>query len=235
MVGTGVGAKNGILIKGGRALEASKGIKSIVLDKTGTVTEGKMTVAALSWVNPAGSDHLDEAENADLNMAVTSRMQVLAIVAAAEARSEHPLANAVATYGRDIVGKIGEGPTADVKEFESLTGAGIKVKVAVSNNNIAGQETSTASYDVYVGSAVFVSGGTGALPVSLREFEGRETRLGRTVIFVAMTVSAPAGKFTATARPCLALSLFDNPKASSSRAIAALQAMGIEVNIDVGR
>ena len=238
MVGTGVGAQNGILIKGGRALEASRGIKLIVLDKTGTVTEGKMTVASLSWVNPAGSDHLDEAESMDLNMAasdgVTSRLRVLAMVAAAEARSEHPLAKAVATYGKAAVGKIGEGPTAEVKEFESVTGAGIKAKVAVSNTNIAGHETSTTSYDVYVGSAVFVSGGTGALPVSLREFEGRETAMGRTVIFVAMTTSAPAGKFTATARPCLALSLSDIPKASSSRAIAALQAMGIEVNMMTG-
>ena len=238
MVGTGVGAKNGILIKGGRALEASRDIKRIVLDKTGTVTEGRMTVAALSWVNPAGSDHLDEAESTDLNMAasdgVTSRLQVLAMVAAAEARSEHPLAKAVATYGKDAVGKIGDGSTAEVKEFESVTGAGVRAKVAISNTNIAGQETSTTSYDVYVGSAVFVSGGAGVLPVSLREFEGRETALGRTVIFVAMTASAPAGKFTATARPCLALSLSDIPKASSSRAIAALQAMGIEVNMMTG-
>ena len=238
MVGTGVGAQNGILIKGGRALEASRDIKRIVLDKTGTVTEGKMTVAALSWVNPAGSDHLDEAESTDLNMAasdgVTSRLQILAMVAAAEARSEHPLAKAVATHGKDAVAKIGDGSTAEVKEFESVTGAGVRAKVAISNTNIAGQETSTTSYDIYVGSAVFVSGGSGALPVSLREFEGRETALGRTVIFVAMTASAPAGKFTATARPCLALSLSDIPKASSSRAIAALQAMGIEVNMMTG-
>ena len=238
MVGTGVGAKNGILIKGGRALEASRGIKLIVLDKTGTVTEGKMTVAALSWVNPAGSDHLDEAESTDLNMAasdgLTSRIQILAMVAAAEARSEHPLAKAVATHGKDAVGKIGDGSNAEVKEFESVTGAGIRAKVAISNTNIAGQETSTTSYDIYVGSAVFVSGGSGALPVSLREFEGRETALGRTVIFVATAASAPASKFTATARPCLALSLSDTPKASSSRAIAALQAMGIEVNMMTG-
>jgi len=46
MVGTGVGAKNGILIKGGRALEASRNLK---LDKTGTVTEGKLTVASVAW------------------------------------------------------------------------------------------------------------------------------------------------------------------------------------------
>jgi Cu+-exporting ATPase len=50
MVGTGVGAKVGILIMGGRALDGSSGIKRIVWDKTGTITEGKMQVVELSWV-----------------------------------------------------------------------------------------------------------------------------------------------------------------------------------------
>jgi P-type Cu+ transporter len=61
MVGTGVGAKNGILIKGGRALEASKGIRRVVLDKTGTVTEGRLTVVRLSWV----PSHVDEERHLD--------------------------------------------------------------------------------------------------------------------------------------------------------------------------
>ena len=50
MVGTGMGAKNGILIKGGRALEASNSIKRIVMDKTGRVTLGKLTVVRMKWV-----------------------------------------------------------------------------------------------------------------------------------------------------------------------------------------
>jgi Cu+-exporting ATPase len=53
MVGTGVGARNGILIKGGKALEASKDIRRVVLDKTGTVTEGKMKVTAIMWAPSA--------------------------------------------------------------------------------------------------------------------------------------------------------------------------------------
>ena len=62
MVGTGVGAKNGILIKGGRALEASRSLRRVVLDKTGTVTEGKLTVASVAW---APTSELGETQSYD--------------------------------------------------------------------------------------------------------------------------------------------------------------------------
>ena len=54
MVGTGVRAKNGILIKGGRALETSLELKRVVLDKTGTVTEARLTVASVAWAPARG-------------------------------------------------------------------------------------------------------------------------------------------------------------------------------------
>ncbi|TFY54275.1 hypothetical protein EVG20_g9770, partial [Dentipellis fragilis] len=111
MVGTGMGAKNGILIKGGRALEASRSLSRVVLDKTGTVTEGKLTVVGVAWV-PA-----DEFGDAEVHLAtdvdaaalsgltadgVTSRAALLAMVSSTEARSEHPLAKAVATWGKTL-------------------------------------------------------------------------------------------------------------------------------------
>ena len=81
MVGTGVGAENGILIKSAEALETAHEIDTIVLDKTGTITEGKPRVAA---VIPA--------EN-------VSEETLLAIAKALESASEHPLAGAVMAYG----------------------------------------------------------------------------------------------------------------------------------------
>ncbi|TDL23943.1 copper P-type ATPase CtaA [Rickenella mellea] len=229
MVGTGMGAKNGILIKGGRALEASKSIRRIVLDKTGTVTEGKLKVVALSWI-PSDSEaerHQLYAQE-DLTQKClddrTSRAAFLSMVAATEARSEHPLAKAVATYGKELVAKSGVGVSdVDIKTFESVTGAGVKAAISMAG--------SSSTYHIYVGNARFVTqSNDGYLPSSLETFETQETTQGRTVIYVsASTTSA-----TSQPSPVLAISLSDVPKASSKRAIMALQSMGIEVNMMTG-
>jgi Cu+-exporting ATPase len=82
-------------------------------------------------------------------------------------------------------------------------------------------------YTVWVGSGRFVAQG-GPLPAGLVEFEAREARKGRTLIYVAIASSAPGPL------PVLALALADAPKPSSARAIRALQDMGIEVNLMTG-
>jgi len=245
MVGTGVGAKNGILIKGGRALEASRFIRRIILDKTGTVTEGKLTLAALAWT-PA-LDELDAIGNEDGPVGtpvtgitdyatlaqpaadgITSRLTVLAMVTVVEARSEHPLAKAVALYGKEVVaqhqGISGTAPEVEITAFESVTGAGVKATLSLPRPN--------AVYDVYVGTTGFIcqaNGGTTTLPALLSAFEAQETSLGRTVVFVSMARGAGG-----TPHPVLALSLSDRPKPSAAPAIRALQNMGIEVNIMTG-
>jgi Cu+-exporting ATPase len=77
MVGTGLGAKKGILIKGGEALETAHKIKSIILDKTGTITKGRPEVTDI--ISAKGTD----------------RSEVLRIAASLEKKSEHPLAEAI--------------------------------------------------------------------------------------------------------------------------------------------
>lgn len=102
MVGVGKGAENGILIKDAESLELAKKIDTIVLDKTGTITEGKPLVSEVFWLN--GND------------------QSAAMLVSLEKLSEHPLAEAVTNHFVDI-------PTFPVTKFESITGKGAKGSV----------------------------------------------------------------------------------------------------------
>ncbi|MEZ0542651.1 heavy metal translocating P-type ATPase [Fibrella arboris] len=107
MVGVGKGADNNILIKDAESLELGYKVNAVVLDKTGTITEGKPTVTDLAWQI---SD--DEIAN------------VMSVLYALEAQSEHPLADAVVERLRS--GKV-TGTT--LNEFESLTGRGVVGRV----------------------------------------------------------------------------------------------------------
>ncbi|TFY67577.1 hypothetical protein EVJ58_g1542 [Rhodofomes roseus] len=140
MVGTGVGAQNGILIKGGRALEASRTIKRVVLDKTGTVTAGKLTVVASAWASPEGQrermpQEYDESFLRTKCVHGLTHADIIAMVAATEARSEHPLAKAVAVYGKDMLNKsLTAVPEVAIDAFEGVPGAGVKANITISGN-----------------------------------------------------------------------------------------------------
>ncbi len=103
MVGTGRGAQLGILIKGPEVLENTRRVDTVVLDKTGTVTTGKMTL--LDVVPAAGEDPL----------------QVLRLAGALEDASEHPVARAVAEGARDRVGTL-----PAVEGFTNVEGLGVQ-------------------------------------------------------------------------------------------------------------
>lgn len=106
MVGTGKGAENGILIKSGEALETAHKIDTIVLDKTGTITEGKPSVTDIIAFEGFDGD------------------RVLSLVAAAEQGSEHPLAQAIIDKAKE------KGLTlSPANDFEALTGRGIRAKI----------------------------------------------------------------------------------------------------------
>jgi Cu+-exporting ATPase len=101
MVATGKGASHGILIKGGEALQRAGDLTTVVLDKTGTVTEGKPKVTDVRWV-----EGVDEA-------------RALSLVASIERASEHPLAEAIVTYAVER-----GAPLRETESFESHTGRG---------------------------------------------------------------------------------------------------------------
>lgn len=227
MVGTGVGAKNQIFIKGGRALEASRLIKRIVLDKTGTVTQGKLTVAGMTWMPPRDSSDLlpdDNVGSRSLSFkcadGTTTRATIIAMVAATEGKSEHPLAKAIAVHGKTLLdGANVQSPALNIKSFESVTGAGVKALISSSGSN----------YTLYIGNARFVlQSNIIQLPSVLANYEAQESKLGRTVIFVSSSQASSAPL------PLLAVSLSDAPKPSSAQAVKALQSMAIEVNMMTG-
>ena len=108
MVATGRGAVAGVLITGGEALQRAGEVGVVVLDKTGTVTEGRPTVTDLVRPHVASTGH-----------AATSDDELLRLVATMEKRSEHPLADAIVQYARGRGLALG-----DAESFESLTGRG---------------------------------------------------------------------------------------------------------------
>ncbi len=115
MVGTGLGARNGILIKNGESLERAAKIDTIILDKTGTITEGapKVTDSLSREALLKGDDNHDEKAE--------KRKEYLAILVALEAQSEHPLAKAVVEYGELFSLNLPE-----VEHFSALIGSGLE-------------------------------------------------------------------------------------------------------------
>ena len=103
LVGTGRGAQLGILIRGPEILESTRRIDTIVLDKTGTVTVGKMTLVDIVFTKE------------------TNRAQVLTLIGALENASEHPIAGAIALGAQDEVGQLSK-----VESFISKAGLGVQ-------------------------------------------------------------------------------------------------------------
>lgn len=125
MVGTGLGAQNGILIKGGEPLEVTHKLKTIVFDKTGTLTHGKPVVTKVQLY---------------VSRSVCSVKKFLGIVGTAESGSEHPIGYAITIHAKNTLASSMLGVLAD---FEAVPGFGLKCKVKGVDNiiNKSTQET----------------------------------------------------------------------------------------------
>lgn len=108
MVGTGKGAENGILIKGGDSLESAHKITTVAFDKTGTITNGKPIVTDLYIV--------------DNNF---SKEEIISFISSAESNSEHPLADSIVEYAKENNIAI-ENPDS----FKSITGKGVEANIS---------------------------------------------------------------------------------------------------------
>jgi Cu+-exporting ATPase len=108
MVGTGKGAEYGVLIKEAQSLEMAEKLTAIVLDKTGTVTEGKPSVT--DFLTPQ-------------NLSNAETLQLIQLAASLEHYSEHPLAEAVVNYGQSQEVKF-----LEIEDFEAIAGCGVQGK-----------------------------------------------------------------------------------------------------------
>ncbi|NET37563.1 MAG: copper-translocating P-type ATPase [Cyanothece sp. SIO1E1] len=116
MVGTGQGAENGILIQGAESLELAHRLQVIVLDKTGTLTQGKPTVT--DYVTIRGTAHGNE-------------IKLLRLAAAVESNSEHPLAAAIVQYAQaQGVETLHTTSLSPVKQFVAIPGMGVQGMVS---------------------------------------------------------------------------------------------------------
>ncbi len=211
MVGTGVGAEQGILVKGGAALETATKITHVVFDKTGTLTVGKMSVSKTDiqgeWAG-AGKKNL-----------------WWTIIGLAEMGSEHPIAKAIVLSAKDELHLGPEGSfDGSVGDFEAVVGKGISTTVETA---LSRERT---RYDVLVGNAAFLTAeginipdfveepltATGLAPPSARS-------AGITTIHMAIDK-----KYAGS------LSLSDTIKPSARAVILALARLGITSSIVTG-
>ncbi|KAF2707268.1 heavy metal translocatin [Pleomassaria siparia CBS 279.74] len=217
MVGTGVGAEQGILVKGGAALETATKINHVVFDKTGTLTVGKMSVSKTKILGEWGSDPSKQA-------------LWWTLIGLAEMGSEHPIAKAIVLSAKEHL-RLGPEGTLDgsVGDFEAVIGKGIAATVE------AALSRERQRYRVLIGNAAYlISEG-----VNVPDFSddphspsvasgnprgGAQSRsAGITTIHTAIGTT-----YTGT------LGLSDTIKPSARAAILALRRLGMTASIVTG-
>ena len=219
MVGTGLGAEKGILIKGGATLEAATKINHVLFDKTGTLTVGKMTVSNASMEGEWAADE-------------KAKRLWWTLVGLAEMGSEHPIARAIVLAAKENTGLGPEsGFDGNAGEFKAIAGKGIHAQVEASISPVRrryrmliGNLTFLRSEGVMVPEAAQLDQDAMSSTESLNSpHPNRLPSAGTTVIHVAIGASY-AGK----------IYLSDTLKRSARATILALQRLGVSSSIVTG-
>ncbi|KAK9517954.1 hypothetical protein VZT92_023285 [Zoarces viviparus] len=242
MVGTGVGAQNGILIKGGEPLEMAHKVQSVVFDKTGTITYGAPKVIQVKIVVEGNK---------------MPRSRLLAIVGTAENNSEHPLGAAITKYCKQELSTESLGACTD---FQSVPGCGIRCQVsnteallrqADSDSEDNNQRNSvlvqisdtgmsisshplimdpeplslvqTANYVVLIGNREWMKRNCLQIRPDIDEAMIEHERRGRTAVLVAVDGLL-----------CAMIAIADTVKPEAELAVRTLTSMGLEVVLMTG-
>ncbi|XP_013412281.1 copper-transporting ATPase 1 isoform X2 [Lingula anatina] len=233
MVGTGIGATSGILLKGGQPLEVAHKVKSIVFDKTGTITHGVPEVTRIVMF---------------VRQEVLSLKELLAVTGTAEGSSEHPIGDAIVRYVKEALKCENVGNTSD---FEAVSGYGIKCSVtnveAMKDNvdvrNILNSETvvvdgvegvegkaeepigamASKSYEVLIGNRQWMQKQGLVITPEIDEEMMKHEMQGQTAILVAVDGAVAA-----------MMAVADTVKEEAHLAIYYLQKMGLDVYLLTG-
>uniref|UniRef100_A0AAY4C3A1 Copper-transporting ATPase 2 n=1 Tax=Denticeps clupeoides TaxID=299321 RepID=A0AAY4C3A1_9TELE len=235
MVGTGVGAQNGILIKGGEPLEMAHKIKAVMFDKTGTITNGvpQVTRVLVLW-----------------DQARMPLRKVLAVVGTAEASSEHPLGLAVTKHCKQ---ELDTGTLGYCHDFQAVPGCGISCKVSNIDELLWPTHTATKtvpqdrvfikgvttdesslvsdtdtgsggpSYSVLIGNREWMRRNGLHITADVDEAMTSHETKGQTAILVAIDGLL-----------CAMLAIADTVKPESALAVHTLDSMGIDVVMITG-
>uniref|UniRef100_A0A8D0GR11 Copper-transporting ATPase 2 n=1 Tax=Sphenodon punctatus TaxID=8508 RepID=A0A8D0GR11_SPHPU len=231
MVGTGVAAQNGILIKGGKPLEMAHKIKTVMFDKTGTITYGVPKVMRVLMLG---------------DPAALSLKTVLAVTGTAEASSEHPLGMAVTKYCKEeLVTEI----LGYCTDFQAVPGCGISCKVASigavlgpSKQSLNEQNSSLSSdgnpnlvlgitepdavpqtYSVLIGNREWMRRNGLHIPNDVNDAMTAHEMKGQTAILIAIDGAL-----------CAMIAIADTVKQEAALAVHTLKSMGVDVVLITG-
>ncbi|MFB6297806.1 MAG: heavy metal translocating P-type ATPase [Salinirussus sp.] len=209
MVGTAIGARNGVLFRGGDVLERVRDVDAVVFDKTGTLTEGEMELTDVVPIEPGGARAAGPGPTAtDGGVVATGEEDVLELAASAEASSEHPLGEAI------VAGARNRGVAVDAPDdFENVPGRGVRARtdrgeVLVGNRRLlreAGIDPDPAS-------------------TTMDELE----RAGKTAMLVGLVPPEDAGRVVGV------VAAADAVKPTASDAVTALRNRGLDVWLITG-
>ncbi len=226
LAGTGRGWQLGILIRNAQVLEATSTVDRVVLDKTGTVTTGEMSVAFYGTFDDyesAGDFAGISPESADSKN--ERSLSVLRDAAAVEALSEHPIARAIAGFAREQ-GVLAEGASApSVSGFEGVPG-GVRGVLSGAGD---GAENG-ASRLVVVGTPEYLQAAGAQLSEGQLALLDQARRAGLTTVVVARG-EAPNGEApnsTPDPQPVGMISVADTPKPEVAETMAQLRELGLE-------
>uniref|UniRef100_A0A8B9SAD6 Copper-transporting ATPase 2 n=1 Tax=Apteryx owenii TaxID=8824 RepID=A0A8B9SAD6_APTOW len=208
MVGTGVAAQNGILIKGGKPLEMAHKIKTVMFDKTGTITCGVPKVMRVLLLGET---------------ALLPLKKVLAVVGTAEASSEHPLGVAVTKYCKEELGTQSLGYCTD---FQAVPGCGISCKVGGVEavlGTAEGSPSASHTYSVLIGNREWMRRNGLHIANDINDAMTDHETKGQTAILVAIDGVL-----------CGMIAIADTVKQEAALAVHTLKNMGVDVVLITG-